>query len=499
MIEENNNIDKLFRDKLEERTFAIPPAFLADLDTKLSASKIESKKIKGFWFALSSFLLVGLLTASYFMRGFYAAPQSTVPSVIKSQAPTQTAFTNEYPNRQKTAPNKAAVNDNNRGRLATPRRLSPNSTERVNSHDPAQVEKKNKKTAANRQWSKKPMQHIRAFSQQIDPSEQLQKGESTPFTPPFQVASLGHPLLRDDASFGTISGTQTWESEGRLIRFEDDTTKKIRYIIRDSVVLRDSIVIRDSVRITDTHTQYPELKQPRANKPFEMQVYGGFMAVRPKTISPFQAYPELLKSKTKNILSPDFGFALSTYYKKWTVGTGMNYYHFGEQSDYTVTTSSTKDSITQTQFFQPIFDSNGILIDSISIVLNDTTQITSIKTSNQSVTNTYSQFSLPVRFGYLLEVNQWNFIPRIGLNFEFALSKRSGIYSDENGNNPFEVNQRKFGMSYSLSFEIRRNIGEWHIFANPFYRNNINFIIDSPQMKRKYSAFGATIGIGVRF
>jgi hypothetical protein len=65
MIEENKHIDKLFQEKLGERTFEVPAAFLADLEGKLAAPVVASKRIKGFWFWLSAFAMVGFAAAAY--------------------------------------------------------------------------------------------------------------------------------------------------------------------------------------------------------------------------------------------------------------------------------------------------------------------------------------------------------------------------------------------------------------------------------------------------
>ena len=67
MSDKKNHIDNLFKEKLGERSFEVPAAFLADLENKLDAPILASKRIPGFWFWLSSILVVGMATTGYFM------------------------------------------------------------------------------------------------------------------------------------------------------------------------------------------------------------------------------------------------------------------------------------------------------------------------------------------------------------------------------------------------------------------------------------------------
>ena len=113
--------------------------------------------------------------------------------------------------------------------------------------------------------------------------------------------------------------------------------------------------------------------------------------------------------------------------------------------------------------------------------------------------NSYSRVVVPLNFGYCLEFKNWSLIPRVGLNFEFTTLRQKGLYLDAKQEEILELDQRKFGLSYQLQLELRRNFGAWHVFINPYYRNNIGYIINTTDLQRKYGGFGANFGFGVKF
>jgi hypothetical protein len=508
MSDNKNHIDKLFKEKLGERSFEVPVAFLADLENKLDAPIVASKRIRGFWFWLSSIVAAGLATAGYFILKetettpqLYSAVKTenkiTTPKFATSEALfvkvknaddketfvaastfKKAAKAFQQDNQKKLSAMKKEVEANYKRvedsiKLANQSNLMASSGPRNSSPDPTNS---GDRTLDNRE-------------------EQL-------------LVYLGannivRKFLTQDPQFGAFNGQRRqFLTDATNLSFVDDTLRRIRYVIIDSVVIRDSLVIRDSIIYIDSSLQNPtkttKLKDEGKKSRFEIQAFGGFMMVRPKIESPFDTYPELLKSKETALTTPNFGFALNVYLRDLCIGSGAEYYHWGDKSAFTETQTSNEMTFDINTFYQYILDSNGQVIDSIPFTQIDTNIITVASTKNYNVTNTYSQFSIPLKFGYVFGKNKWKFIPRVGLNFEFAMARRTGIYVDQNGNNPFEVTERNFGMSYVISTELRRDFGNWHVFVCPYFRNNINFLIESPEMNRKYGGFGTTFGIGVR-
>lgn len=507
MIEENKYIDKMFQEKLGERTFEVPAAFLADLEKRLDLPVVASKGIKGYWFWLSAIAVTGFAIATYFGvsptekdNNALSVVKSAMPSTLTSSLSDEIAFSKVT---STTPLTRTSSND-------------PNYNSFVNNKNQAQLGQNKKQSKAERKWitdsiqnTQRTPKHIPASVTKVRQSQNINfKGNSTKdeifegllALNTIPTTSEVYKLLVSDASFGSQNMTKQKIQTGKsYIHYLDDTLKGIRYILRDSLIIRDSVIIHDSIRWTDqTNTAPIQTSKPTRNAHLELQVFGGMMAVRSKTISPFQGYSEALAANHKNIISPDFGFALNAYYKGWTAGTGLNYYHFGEKSEFSTKKTETYETYDVSTFYQYIQDSSGML-DSFLVTQIDTNFFSTFTSKAYSVTNTYSQFSIPFRFGYSITRKDWQFIPRLGLNFEFALSKRAGVYVNDEGTELFEIKQRNFGLSYQVSFELRKAIKNWHVFVNPYYRNNINFLLDSPELQRKYGGFGATVGIGLRF
>ena len=503
-----NHIDNLFNEKLGERSFEVPAAFLADLENRLDAPVVASKRIPGFWFWLSSIVVAGLATAGYFML----EEREATPNLYSAIKTENKINTRQFSNSEalfvkvKNAQDKEtfvaastykkavkAFQTENQKKLSAMKKVVESNFQRV--EDSVRLANERNLSAASGAGKNIP-DATSTNSRTLDSNEEE------------LLASLGannivRKLLTEDPQFGAFNGQRSqFLTDATNLSFVDDTLRRIRYVIRDSVVIRDSLVIRDSVVYIDSSLQNPnntaKLTDKSKKSRFEIQAFGGFMMVRPKIESPFDTYPELLKSKETALTTPNFGFALNVYLRDLCLSSGAEYYHWGEKSAFTETQTSNETTFDVNTYYQYVLDSNGQVIDSIPYTQIDTNTISVTSTKDYNIINTYSQFSIPLKFGYAFGKNKWKFIPRVGLNFEFAMARRTGIYVDQNGNNPFEVTQRNFGMSYVLSTELRRDFGNCHVFVNPYFRNNINFLIESPEMNRKYGGFGTTFGIGVR-
>lgn len=541
MIEENKHIDTLFAEKLSGRTFKVPEAFLADLEKRLDAPKVGSKRIAGFWFWLSAIAISALATGAYFA---ISPSQSYVPVVSVAKSPllamnsTPMSTSSAFIEVQNQNSEKSFVSVEKYKNA--PQAFTSEKQKVIQKVKLAAVEKARQIQVAKRAAEKLKAEQLAAAGNSGlgKPSNGLNvfgsspTGEKNAGTAEGQkegmndIASNGSGfgldetsipnnsalfnLLKKDPSFGAENGkTKILQYRQENINYVDDTLKKVRYIIRDSVVIRDSIIFRDSlinkeVTEDDTHG----IKPNNSNKNWELQAFGGFMSVRPKIQSPFQSYSDQLKSKEATIMTPNFGFALSMYYKNFRFGTGAEYYHFGEDFDYsTLNTTSVFNGV----FFDTVttyLDSSGLLWDStsqippfdtVTTISMDSLFINDSTTADFKGNNVYSRFVIPLNFGYQFNVNDWSFTPRVGLNFEFTTAYRKGLYTNALNEEILEIDQRKFGLSYRLQFEIRRNFERFHLYVGPYYQNNIGYVIDSPDLKRKYGGFGAQFGVGVRF
>ena len=92
MKNNDENIDNLFKEKLQNRSFEIPDAFIADLESKLPAQK-KKKKVWLWW--LSSFIVLAILSFLSYIQFFnHSTPSNLTNEQVKSQS-SETAKTGE--------------------------------------------------------------------------------------------------------------------------------------------------------------------------------------------------------------------------------------------------------------------------------------------------------------------------------------------------------------------------------------------------------------------
>ncbi|MDC1403871.1 hypothetical protein N8328_05650, partial [Crocinitomicaceae bacterium] len=307
MSDKKNHIDNLFKEKLGERSFEVPAAFLADLENKLDAPIPASKGIPGFWFWLSSILVAGMATTGYFML----EEKETTPK-LHSAIKTENKITiRKFANSEalfvkvKNADDKEtfvaastfkkaakAFQPENQKKLSAMKKEVETNFKRVEDSFKLANESNLMASSGPRNSSPDP---TNSGDRTLDNREEQ-------LLVYLGANNIIRKFLTQDPQFGAFNGQRRqFLTDATNLSFVDDTLRRIRYVIIDSVVIRDSLVIRDSIIYIDSSLQNPtkttKLKDEGKKSRFEIQAFGGFMMVRPKIESPFDTYPELLKSK----------------------------------------------------------------------------------------------------------------------------------------------------------------------------------------------------------
>lgn len=480
MTEDNKYIDNLFKEKLAERTFVVPDAFLADLEKRLDAPKVGSKKVKGFWFWLTSLAIaITSVSALAYLRDF---PNSSISenvslfSVAKTPQMAQN-YLNIHPINERIQ--EEIIEIDRSESAAKPTFPARKKVEKVEAPIFSQGDNLIKNTSVETKGD------ALTLTKPLEDKAIEQKSEPT----------ILHRLLAKDLSFGANCGSfLTGDFKEGRFTYIDDSTNLIRYVVRDTVICADK----------------PEEGKARNAKKtkFEVQAYGGFGLVKPKIESPFVAYKNALESNEQTSITPDFGFRLNLYYNSFTVGSGMNFYQFGEKTNYSILSISQEINSIDSNITLIFLDSLGNIwtpasqfpiVDTITQITVDTSYTIDSTSSSKQWINAYSRIVIPFNFGYRFDYKKWSFIPRVGLNFEFTTAQQQGLYMDAKQEEILALDQRKFGLSYQFQFEFRRNFDNWHVFVNPYYRNNLGYVIETTDLKRKYGVFGTTFGIGVTF
>lgn len=217
----------------------------------------------------------------------------------------------------------------------------------------------------------------------------------------------------------------------------------------------------------------------------EIQFYTGIGVNLSHNKSTIPEYTSILKSYESQTITPIIGITGSFSYKKLAFGIGIGYHQNSERYTLNVKTPYLKDS-------------------TISYIQNDTLytytfQYTDTMLQPTTFKNQYAQLSIPLSFGYRFRKRNFECIPKLGIQFEIGLLSRYGSYPADK---PFYITTLKsksFSVSYALQIELRRNIGNWHIFATPYFRSSITPNISEAMLNRKYSSYGILIGAGYRF
>jgi hypothetical protein len=195
---------------------------------------------------------------------------------------------------------------------------------------------------------------------------------------------------------------------------------------------------------------------------------------------------------------PQFGVGYNFNFNNYSLGTGLLYQKSGESVNYETNTIELQDSVYISGFYlDTIFNPNTQAWDTVEVVIYDTIGVDVIVPQSFIGENRFNWISIPLNFGYRMNLGNFTFIPRVGTSFEFGIGKNNGIYAELIDQGLIEHQANRFVLSYSLQFEIRRNFERFHIFINPYFKSNITPVISSEVQIRKYNSWGLNAGIGI--
>ena len=233
----------------------------------------------------------------------------------------------------------------------------------------------------------------------------------------------------------------------------------------------------------------------------EIQLYSGMMnsSTRVSVGSNPGVFP--MTYMESNLWSSSWGLMYRAQLKSYDIGVGLNWIQNGEKVNYSTNVLSYMymDSVTLVGFeIDSIYDQNTqqVIIDSIPIYdsLTVNTEV------NDSVfytgKNKYTWVSIPLQFGYRIKWNKFSIIPRVGIDFSFALGSNTGTYAELNNQGLVERASNRFIISNVLQMEVRRNFNRMHVFVTPYFRSTISPVIASDIQTRWYYSWGINAGIG---
>lgn len=87
-------------------------------------------------------------------------------------------------------------------------------------------------------------------------------------------------------------------------------------------------------------------------------------------------------------------------------------------------------------------------------------------------------------------------IPRVGIDFSFAVGSNTGTYAELNNQGLVDCASNRFIISNVLQMEVRRNFNRMHAFVTPYFMSTISPVITSDIQTRWYYSWGINTGIG---
>lgn len=235
---------------------------------------------------------------------------------------------------------------------------------------------------------------------------------------------------------------------------------------------------------------------------FEIQAFGGISYGFPRITKSFSdSYSEQLKNGTENDdLGPHFGINLNVVRKNIVLGTGVHYFQFEEEIDYTKIQTSITDTILVIPFWDYTYDTLGNIIDSVYNETYDSTQVTTHTEKKMEIEQQYSWISIPLQIGYQFNLGRnWAITPRIGGNIAFGILRKTYHYPSSDFQQTDDYQSVRWMLSLQGDIEIRRKIKNWHVFLRGGYHFGLTPYIKVDNLQRKYTQVTGVLGIGYSF
>ncbi len=527
MKDEKDHIDDFFKERSEQGSFEVPDSFLDDINSKLDVLD-QKKKRRGGFFWLWTLIPIGLIMM------YVLWPEDIEINKTKSIVSLENQETNA----------EGASMDSMDEQKSESILISDSLTEENNTQEKPLNDTENR-SAEELKSLKNVLQtdakKIDALADENNPlwlKEEIKKQEvfnssnsnnESEIVPP-EVEEMAiadsNPEKNIESRNSNINANENAEIEGSEIDFAIDENVNVDSLgnseSEDSIINNEAFEI-DSVQI-DSLSKDIEEQDSTLNveevEPSEMMLAGGNREKEDKINHEIQLYGGMLNSSSNLILSNDsstfpmntmesnlwsssFGIMYRAKIKQFDLGAGLSWMKTGEKTNYGTNTieMAEVDSLIFIEWqTDSVFNQNTQTWSIDSIPLYDSTTITTYINDSifYNAANKYTWISIPLRFGYRIDVNEFSFIPRVGIDLSFAIGSNTGTYAEQYNQGLVQNPSSQFVLSYALQLEVRRNFEGWHVFVNPYFRSNVTPVISSAIQTRRYNSWGINAGIGFK-
>ncbi len=479
-MEENEHIDKIFREQLDGQRHSIDPDFLKDLNQRLDAT--AKAPAMSWW--LDPLMILVLIGSLFFLPTSQRLLTNTSDGEISQIQPVKSdsAISSEIQaNKQQDLSAAQTHNVNKTKNVGT----SGNRSNQINGSKAA----KNSKSGIN--------------SKTANNSKSADKSDGA--VPPVFTGKNDKVANRDsyrDKKNATNSKQSSGISDNNpttepslITKEKDSNTGNKNVTETDKIAHLEPKPIMSETNPISLNSKKPLAKEKSKPFSFGMQVYGGLNIYDPKIKS---EGPDIIigEEKYRNML--ELGLNGNISYNAWRATSGFQYQRRQEVFLFTSLEISSYDSNYVELVTTPVYDSTGTVIlyyDSVPTQM--TTTIYDTVTNSILNQHKFSILTIPLYLAYEMKVGNWSIIPELGMNFNFALSDKPSYSYGSKISTAGDF--RNFYMDGQLALELRKYFNQYHVFLKPNYRFGFSPYFSDDFQSRTLRSFGCQFGVGITF
>jgi hypothetical protein len=453
-MKHDEHIDELFRNGFNpDFSDEIPDDFLADINQRLDQFEQSKRKKRTpvFWWVAGIFSLVGVILFTY----SFTQPQRNQTTEISNNKSKQSlksrSSKNQLSENQGSAlnqnPSTSIVNKSQNKTFQEIYLLQTNS--KTNGKQILDVTTNSDLNIPENHHSTKNLAIQTAFQNEISQTEDTDILN--------EIVSNSDSIITKEQ----IPVTSSLTTQISLQNSQVDSSQNSRFIDSSHLIPPNNNIIvsvNDSTQKTNKKIQ------------FSLSFYSGVSGVFHKVLAPNSSfaqtnsisadiYREKRKLEEQSITSWDLAMHFVMQFKKLTFSTGVDYFVWGERTDY------------------------------------------SNVSYNAQHQNTYRYVNIPVLLGYQIQKGSFGIQPSLGLSIGLLAKQTSGFYLNlDNSALSYQADINKLTSTFHLGVELAYfSQSGVKVSLSPAFRKSIIPIVQSELVKNSYSSLGLQLGIGYRW
>jgi hypothetical protein len=452
-MKHDEHIDELFRNGFNpDFSDEIPDDFLADINQRLDQFEQSKRKKRTpvFWWVAGIFSLVGVILFTY----SFTQPQRNQTTEISNNKSKQSL---------KSISSKNQLFENQGLALNQNPSTSIVNKSQNNTFQEIYLQQTNSKTNGKRildvttnsdlnipenHHSTKNLAIQTAFQNEISQTEDIDILN--------EIVSHTDSIITKKQ----IPDTSSLTTQISLQNSPVDSSQNSRFIDSSHFIPPNNIVVsvNDSTQKTNKKIQ------------FSLSFYSGVSGAFHKVLAPNSSfaqtnsisadiYREKRKLEEQSITSWDLAMHFGMQFKKLIFSTGVDYFVWGERTDY------------------------------------------SNVSYNAQHHNTYRYVNIPVLLGYQIQKGSFGIQPSLGLSIGLLAKQTSGFYLNlDNSALSYQADINKLTSTFHLGVELAYfSQSGVKVSLSPAFRKSIIPIVQSELVKNSYSSLGLQLGIGYRW